>query len=156
MKKLLTIPAYLWAIACLLLIPVTFIGNQSFAVKMAKLPFMKVNPIYSGGEIADSVVDAELKTTIYEPVFESLIGESKKGFVQVKFSSPTDTLPLIIKREIDYNFDKTIDFSLEINTSTGETGMTAFNKLVMDVAVSSKVNEAWVVRVELLNLSKNK
>jgi hypothetical protein len=151
MKKLLAIPAYLWAIACLLLIPVTFIGNESFAKELARLPFMKVHPIYSGGDQAKIITDAELETTIYKPVFDALVGESKTGFVQVRFSSPSDTLPQFIKRDIDYNFDNAIDFSVDINTVTGETKISPVNCLVNKMNVSSRVKEDWIVRVSVKN-----
>ena len=149
MKRLSTIPAYLWAIACLLLIPVTFIGNESFARQMAKLKFMKVNPVYTGGEISDSINEPGLNTYIYEPVFEAIIGESKEGFIQVKFSSPSDTLPEMITRPIDYNLDDSNDFILEVNTVTGKTLLTSLNPLVKDIAITSKVKDEWVVRVRL-------
>jgi len=154
MKRLLTIPAYLWAIACLLLIPVTFIGNESFAGQMAKLKFMKVNPVYTGGEITDSVNEPDLDTYIYKPVFEAFIGESKEGFIQVKFSSPSDTLPEIITKTIDYNLDDSNDFILEVNTATGKTIVTSMNPLVEDVNISSRLKNEWVVRVGLKNLLK--
>lgn len=151
MKKLLAIPAYLWAIACLLLIPITFIGNESFAKELSRLPFMKIHPVYSGGEQARVITDTVLETTIYKPVFESLFGESKTGFVQVKFSSLSDTLPPVIKRDIDYNCDNAIDFGVEINTVTGETKLTAINCLVKNINISSRVKEAWIVRVSIKN-----
>lgn len=151
MKRLLIIPAYLWAIACLFLIPVTFIGSDSFARQLSKLPFMKVNPIYTGGEITNSINEPGLNTYIYKPVFEALIRESKVGFVQVKFSSPSDTLPEIITKTIDYNLDDSNDFVLEVNTYSGKTILTSLNPLVENVNISSRLKNEWVVRVGLKN-----
>jgi hypothetical protein len=156
MKKLTAIPAYLWAIVCLLIIPVCFIKNDTFANEMAKLPFMKLHPVYSGGDQAKIITDPELVTTIYKPVFESLFGKSKTGFVQLKFSSPSDTLPLIIKRDIDYNSDNAVDFGIEINTQTGDTKLTPVNTLVRNINISSKVKKNWVVRVNVTNPVKSK
>jgi hypothetical protein len=155
MKKLLIIPAYMWAIACLLLIPVTFIGNDSFANQLAKLPFMKVNPLYSGGELTDSIKGQELDIYIYKPVFEAFIGESKEGFVQIRFSS-VEKLPDIITKSIDYDHDGKTDFDVNIDTRNGETQLKPLNPLVTGMDVSSKVKGDWIIRVGLKNQSISK
>jgi hypothetical protein len=155
MKKLLTIPAYLWAIACLLLIPVTFIGNDSLANKLSKLPFMKVNPLYSGGELSDSIKEQNLDTYIYKPVFEAFIGESREGFVQIRFS-PAEKLPDQITKSIDFDNDGTTDFEVNINTRNGETILNPSNPFITKLIISSKVKKDWIVRVGLKNQSKNK
>jgi hypothetical protein len=156
MKKLLAITAYIWAIACIIILLAAFIKNDSFAREMARLPFIKLHPVYSGGDQAKIITEPGLETTIYKPVFERIIGESKVGFVQLKFTSPTDTLPLIINKQIDYNFDNAIDFDIYINTATGETKLNPVNNLVKDINVSSRVKKSWVVRVNVINPAKNK
>jgi len=154
MKTLRTIPAYLWAVICVLLIPATFIGNEGFAKQLAKLPFMKINPIYSGGEVARIIQDSTLKISINKPVFAALIGESSKGFVQVKFEGDS-LLPEIINQEIDFDNDGVHDFILAINTKTNNTQFEVLNKKdVIDLGVSTMVNDYWIVRVEVRNPGK--
>ena len=152
-KNPLTIPAYIWAIICMLLIPVTFIGNNYFAQKFAHLPFMKVNPKFTGGDIARSYEKDSLNITIYKPVFESLIGTSTNGFVQVKFSGAKQ-LPSLIHSVIDYDGDGKPDFDLNINTLTNDTKFESFSKYVTKIDVSSKVKDYWIVRVKILNPKK--
>lgn len=153
MKKLLTIPAYTWAIVCALLLPITFIGNDFFAQKLAHLPFMKVNPKYTGGDVNRSYTKDGITTTIYKPVFTALIGQSSKGFVQVKYSAAKQ-LPAIIHSTVDYNNDAKPDLTLSINTTTGDTKLTSLSKDVLKVNVSSKVKDYWIVRVAMLNPDK--
>jgi len=148
MKRLISIPAYLWAIVCLFLIPVTFIGNGYFATKFATLPFMKINPIYTGGDSIRSYKQDSATVTIFKPVFESLIGTSKKGFVQVKFSGK---LPDLLKSSIDYDMDSRADFRLEINTLNGDTKLLPYSKWVTKLEISSRVKNYWIVRVNVLN-----
>lgn len=155
MKKLLSIPAYIWAIICFLILPVCFIKNDIFASEMAKLPFIKLHPIYSGGQEAKVITDPALTTTIYRPVFDGFIGERKNGFVQVRFTSPTDTLPAIIQKDIDYNLDNAVDFKVEINTTTGDTRLVPVNNLVKNLNISSRVKKAWVIRVNIINPRKS-
>lgn len=150
MKKIWIFPAYLWASLCIILIPVTFIGNNGLARQLAKLPFMKVNPIYSGGETDRSYSHDSLTITINKPVFEALIGESAEGFVQVRFSA-ADKLPGNIAEEIDYNNDGKPDFRVSINTSTGDTQFESMNKDVLALSTSSKVYNEWIIRIKLIN-----
>jgi hypothetical protein len=150
MKKIWIFPAYLWASLCIILIPVTFMGNDGLARQLAKLSFMKVNPIYSGGETDHSYSHDSLTITINKPVFEALIGESAKGFVQVRFSAG-DKLPGHIAEEIDYDNDGKSDFRVSIDTSTGDTQFESLNPDVLSLLVSSKVYDAWIIRIELIN-----
>ncbi len=154
MKTLRTIPAYLWAVICVLLIPAAFIGNDSFAKQLAKLPFMKINPIYTGGEVARITSDSTLKITINKPVFEALIGESSEGFVQIKFECDS-LLPEIIRQNIDFNNDGVQDFKLAVNTKTSDTQFEALNKKdVIGLGISTMVKDYWIVRVEVRNPGK--
>lgn len=153
MKKVITVIGYIWAVACLLLIPVTFVGNQSFARMASRLSFMKVSPIYTGGEVARTVEDSTIKVEIYKPVFEALIGESKKGFIQIRFSS-AEKLPPLIEKTIDMDNDGKDDFGLIINTETSDTKLSPVNPHVTGLNVSTRVKDAWVVRVDLTNPAK--
>jgi hypothetical protein len=153
MKNPFTIPAYFWAVICMLLIPITFMGNNYFAQKFARLPFMKVNPVFTGGDVARSYVQDSMNITIYKPVFESLIGTSSRGFVQVKFSS-ANQLPSLIHSAIDYDADGKPDFDLNINTLTNDTKFESLSQNVSKIDVSSKVKDYWIVRVKILNTNK--
>jgi len=151
MKKILIFPSYLWAIVCVILIPATFMGNDFFARQLATMPFMKVNPIYTGGDSLRSYRQDSLKITVNKPVFEALVGTSRKGFVQVKYAG---NLPENLQGAIDYDNDGKSDFSLCINTLTGKTEMKPLSKFVLGLDVSSRVKDCWVVRVKLLNKNK--
>jgi hypothetical protein len=148
MKKILAIPAYIWAVACFLLVPVTFIKNEAFAEQLAKLPFMKIHPKYKGGELNRSYEHNGLSVKINMPVFAALFGEGNKGFVQVAFSAPAQ-LPEQIEETIDYNFDNSPDFRVTINTLSGETILIPLDQTVKSLYASSKVKDDWVIRVNL-------
>jgi hypothetical protein len=150
MKKLLTIPAYFWAVICMLLIPITFIGSSGFAKNLAKLPFMKIHPAFSGGEVDRTYISDSLTIAINKPVFPALFGEGKRGFVQVRFSGKVP-LPVWIEEAIDYNNDASSDFTVKINTETGETVLLPISTKVKSSFISTKMKDDWVVRVDLLN-----
>jgi hypothetical protein len=153
MKKLFLFPAYTWAFICVFLMPITFIGNDYFAHKIIRLPFMKINPVYSGGDTVRSYKQDSIIITINKPVFESLIGKSPRGFVQVKFSG-VKHLPAFICSTIDYDNDGKPDFSLNINTLNNDTKLKVFSKYVLELGVSSQVKDYWIVRIKVLNPDK--
>jgi hypothetical protein len=147
MKKLTTIPAYLWAVICFLLVPITFIQNEAFAKQLAKLPFMKVHPVYSGGDLNRKYQKDSLVIAVNHPVKAALFG-NRKQLVQVTFSSKGQ-LPDWIKQDIDYNFDGRPEFGVSIHTKDGETILTPVDPTVKSIRASSKVKEDWVIRVSL-------
>jgi len=153
MKTLFSISGYLWAVICLLLIPVTFIGNGTFSNKLARLSFMKVNARFSGGDLDCSLNKNNYTLEIYKPVFTALIGESKEGFVQVKWLVQKE-LPPTITDTIDFDRNGFPDFWVNINTKNGKTDFKALDKNVLDLSISSKVKNSWLVRVNLKNPKK--
>jgi len=147
MKRLLSIPAYLWAFICLLLVPITFIQNGAFARQLAKLPFMKVHPVYSGGELNRKYEEDSLFIAVNQPVKAALFNDSKQ-MVQVTFSTKGQ-LPEWIDQTIDYNFDGKPDFSVNIHTKDGKTTLAPLDPTVKSLWASSKVKDVWIVRVNL-------
>ena len=148
MKKVIVCLAYIWAFICILLVPITFIKNDSFAHSLATLSFMKVNPKFTGGDVGREIQHGTYKTQIYRPVFEALIGKSSSGFVQIKWDGG-GSLPERITESIDYDQDGTVDFSVDIDTRKSTTSFTLVNKKVKGLRVSSKVKGCWLIRVDL-------
>jgi len=143
---------YSWAVVCIILIPATFIGNGAFSNMLSKFSFMKVNPVYSGGDLDHSLNKGDMKVEINKPVFAALIGESSNGFVQVKWV--IKDLPPSISDTIDFDKNGTPDFSVKIDTKTGKTEFKAIDKNVLGLRVSSKVKESWLIRVNIKNPKK--
>lgn len=84
-KKIISILAYTWAVACILIVFTIFIGSETLTRLSMKLPFMKLDPVYSGGAIVNSYPSDSLLIEVHEPVFSALFGESREGFIQIAF-----------------------------------------------------------------------
>jgi hypothetical protein len=149
MKKIRIIPAYIWAAACFILIPITFIKNDALAEKLARLPFMKIHPRYSGGDERIAYINKGLHITVFEPVYSGIKGKGSDGFVQVKFAG-TNKMPRTINEAIDYDLNGDPDFEVSINTSDGVTTLEKLNNRVQSIQVSSKVKDYWLVRVNVV------
>jgi hypothetical protein len=148
MKKLRSIPGYLWAAACFILIPITFIKNDALAEHMARLPFMKIHPKYSGGEERITYEKEGLHISVFEPVYSGINGKGSDGFVQVKFAG-ISKMPATINEAIDYDQNGEPDFRVSINTTDGTTNLEKLNNRVQSIGVSSKVKDYWLIRVNV-------
>ena len=147
MKKLKLISGVLWAVLCLFIVLALFPGLNTISGSFARLPFMKINPNYTGGEIARHITAANYSKDIRKPVFDGLAGERRKGFVQVDWRGE---IPEILSDTIDYDLDNKPDFRIHISKSQAITEIEPVSSKVGKVLVSTPTSYGWVVRVEVL------
>jgi hypothetical protein len=146
MKKIKIIAGTSWAFLGLFLIIILFPGLNTFSVSVSKLPFMKLNPIYTGGEIAKQMVTASCTLDVRKPVFNGFIKDRSSGFVQIDWHG---TLPETIKDSVDFDSDGKIDFKIMINRKDPKTTLESFNNKVKKVLISTRTSYGWAVRVGL-------
>jgi hypothetical protein len=147
MQKLKLISGVMWAILCLIIVLALFPGLNAISGSIARLPFMKINPNYTGGEVASHIVSTNYSREIRKPVFDGLIGEKRKGFVQVDWRG---NIPEILNDTIDYDFDNIPDFRIRISKSGAKTEIEPISSKVGKVLLSTPTSYGWVVRVEVL------
>jgi hypothetical protein len=146
MKKVKIIAGIFWAFLGLILILILFPGLNSFSSSVSKLPLMKLNPRYTGGEIAKQIITANCTLDIRKPVFNGFIQERSSGFVQIDWHG---NLPETIKDSFDFDNDGKIDFNILINRKDLKTTIEPFNDKVKKVLISTPTSYGWAVRVGL-------
>jgi hypothetical protein len=146
MKKLKIIAGISWAFMGLILIIILFPGLNSVSSSAAKLPFMKINPNYTGGEVAKQLISEGCTLDTRKPVFDGLFRERKKGFVQMDWRG---NIPDKIIDTIDYNLDQNPDFVILVERSLSKTVLTSMKSNVKDVNISTPTSYGWAVRVNL-------
>jgi hypothetical protein len=146
MKKAKIIAGVTWAILGLILIIILFPGLNGMAFSVSKLPFMKLNPRYTGGEIAYRMISDNCTLDVRKPVFNGFLKEKKTGFIQIDWRG---TLPEIINDSIDYDRDGHVDFLLAIDRKTAKTEISPLNKYVKDLLISTRTSYGWAVRIGL-------
>ena len=109
MKKVKIFAGIIWAFAGLIVIIVMFPGLNSLSGSVSRLPFMKIHPRYTGGEVAYQMVEQSCTLNIRKPVFNGFFSDRKSGFVQLDWRG---TLPEVINDTIDYDKDGITDFSV--------------------------------------------
>ena len=147
MKKVKIIAGISWALFCLILIIILFPGLNSFSLSVSKLPFMKLNPRYTGGEIADQVISKSCTLDIRKPVFNGFLKERNSGFVQLDWHG---TIPEILKDSIDYNHDGIKDFCVLIDRKNSKTVLDPINRKIKGVLISTPTSYGWAVRIGLI------
>jgi hypothetical protein len=146
MKKIKIIAGISWAFFGLILIIILFPGLNSYSVSVSKLPFMKLNPRYSGGEIANQIIADRCTLDIRKPVFNGFLKERKTGFVQMDWRG---NIPELINDSIDYDEDGIKDFCILVDRNNKKTVLKPFNSNVKVVNISTPTSYGWAVRVGL-------
>lgn len=146
MKKIKIIAGITWAIAGLLVIMALFPGLDSLSASAAKLPFMKINPNYTGGEVLHQLISESCTLDIRKPVFDGLLSERKKGFVQLDWRGG---VPEIIADTIDYDLDGVSDFYVSIDRKMNKSEIQMYNNKVIGFGVSTPTSYGWASRIEI-------
>jgi hypothetical protein len=147
MKKIKIIAGITWAFVGLILIIILFPGLNSFSVSVSKLPFMKLNPRYTGGEIANQIIAENCTLNIRKPVFNGFLRMRNSGFVQLDWHG---NIPEIINDSIDYDYDGKKDFCIFIDRKNSKTVVDPLNLKVKGVDISTPTSYGWAIRVGLL------
>lgn len=146
MNKFKKIAGLIWAFAAVILIIILFPFMSDFSESLAQLPFMKINPNYTGGEVAFETISTGRSLVVRKPVFDGLFKERDNGFVQVEWHG---NIPGEIIDTIDYNIDSMPDFSIKIDTRSAVTDINRLTGEVRDINISTSASYGWVVRVNL-------
>jgi hypothetical protein len=80
---------------------------------------LKIAPWFSGGEKAFVIDRGSHQITVYHPVYPALVGEGKKGFVQVVWQ-PRSALPVKVQETIDLNRDGRVDCEISFSNPASE------------------------------------
>ena len=148
MKTLKGILGYIWAFLAVFIVLATFMGIDYFSKQLASATGITVSPWFSGGEIVRTIDHGAYKTYLHRPVFDALIGEKRKGFIQLKWE-PYEGLPPLVQEQIDYNGDGKEDFLITLNTKTGDKSLISYNPTVRSIEGSYRLKTGWAVRVTL-------
>jgi hypothetical protein len=146
MKKVKIIAGITWAFLGLIMIIILFPGLNNMSGSVSRLPFMKLNPRYSGGEIANQIVTESCTLNIRKPVFNGFFSERERGFVQMDWRGK---LPDKISDTIDYNLDGISDFRIMIDRINSKTTLEPINSKVKEIVISTPTSYGWAVRIGL-------
>jgi hypothetical protein len=150
MSRLVKYLAYGWAFLAGPVVLVTFMGSQDFFPrKLVAVTGLHVHPIYTGGEVAQTIDHSGHQTLIHRLVFDGLIRERNTGFVQIEWKPKDANLPELIDEQIDFDKDGKADFQVQLNTSTNATTLKRLDSRVVSVDSVIKVQNVRILKVNL-------
>ncbi len=148
MKTLRALLVYLVAFAFIPLVVVAFANLYPIARGLMGASGLTIAPHITGGPVAARVEHGAYATSIHQPVFESLVGRPREGFVQVAWSRKAD-VPALLDEEIDYDSDGTADFRIRWDRTAGDIRVTPHRPEVGSLAGHYALADRYAVRVNL-------
>jgi hypothetical protein len=142
---------YSWAVLATPLVLAMFFGHDICPKLLARYTGIRISPWMTGGEIARTVQHEDYQTRIHRPVFDGLIGQRAKGFVQVDWVavSPTTTLPERITEQVDYDQDGVADFSVELDSKANKATLKPLEANVLGCERVLLLKNGRVLRIDL-------
>ena len=132
---------------------IRFPGGPALVFGFMSATGLKHSANWTGGEVVQTLEHGAYRTEIHRPVFDALIGERQKGFVQVGWAPP-EALPAHIDQEIDADADGQADFRIELDTETRQATLTPYTSQVIDLQGVYNLGESLAIRVGLRNPSR--
>jgi hypothetical protein len=154
-QRFKSILGYTWASLCFVVILATFFGLNVWERTLANGTGIHVSPVFSGGEVRQSIDHGTYRTQIHRPVFDGLIGERADGFIQIDWV-PNDgrQMPVDIAEDIDIDGDSKAEMHIVVETVPGSVHLTRNAPWVLDPEPLVKVDSEQILRVRLRNPRK--
>ena len=152
MARLKSVLGYTVAALCIPIMIAVVLGPRVAPLGQAFISAtgLKTSANWTGGEVVQTLEHGTYQTDVHRPVFDALIGEHKKGFVQVAWRPP-EALPARIDEEIDADADGRADFRIELETATKQASLTPYSPNVIELQGVYDLEETLAVRVRLKN-----
>jgi len=155
MAKVKSVLGYSMAALCIPIMMVAVLGLRLPMAPALILGFVSATGLkhsanWTGGEVVQTLEHGTYRTEVHRPVFDALIGEHKKGFIQVAWRPP-DALPARIDEEIDADADGQADFRIRLEPATKQASLTSYSPNVIELQGVYNLDETLAVRVRLKN-----
>ncbi len=142
---------YIWALLTLPIILATFMGGDYWARQLVSLTGIKVSPRFTGGEIIQIIEHEQYQTLIHRAVFDGLIGQRSRGFVQIDWQPKRESLPEKLMEEIDYNQDGAIDVKIQLDSIKNQARLVHKKPYVLGIDSIYPLGPERALRVLLKN-----
>ncbi|HAH07847.1 MAG TPA: hypothetical protein DCM05_15210 [Elusimicrobia bacterium] len=150
MSRVRSFLGYAWAALAVPIVLLTFLAGEPLSRALARSTGVIVSPWFSGGEVARTIEHGGYRTHVRRPVFDGLLGERRRGFIQVDWEPAAD-MPDLITEEVDAFGDGRVRFTVTIDTRTGKTAFADAAPEVLGLDLASRFKGGWAVRVALRN-----
>jgi hypothetical protein len=146
---------YTWAALCIVVVLATFLGLGFWARTLAKGTGIHVSPRFSGGEVRQVIDHDTYQTKLHRLVFDGLVSDRAKGFVQIDWvPRKNQSLPAIVEEEFDIDGDGSIEIRIRVDTVAGKAELLRQAPWVLGVDQLIAADSERILRVQLRNPGK--
>jgi hypothetical protein len=146
--------AYAWALLATPIVLITFMGMPALAKRLVNSTGLHVHPLYSGGEVMQTIDHPQYKAIVHRPVFDGLICDRSTGFVQIEWQPRDANLPDSIDESIDLDQDGKADLQIHVDTRTDQVRLDSTDSRVGTINEVIRVQNGRVVRINLSKRTK--
>jgi len=152
MKRLTSILGVVWAAATLPLVVALFLGFGRWPGLLVETTGLEVSPWYTGGEVAATIPRDSFTVRVHRPVFDALVGEYSRGFVQVDLV-PLEggTLPTRLVETVTPADNSALAFRLALEPSSRSATVEPLGAAVVGLRGVYQLERGAAVRVNLRN-----
>jgi hypothetical protein len=151
-ERLKSALGYTWAASCLIVILATFVGLNFWERTLAKRIGIHVSPVFSGGEVRQTIDHSMYRTLVHRMVFDGLISERTQGFVQIDWApKEKQALPAILEEDFDIDGDSLVEFSVRVDTNVGSVQVIRKAPWVLGTEPLVAIDSEKILRVRLQN-----
>ena len=152
MNRLKSILGTVWAVAALPLVVVMFLGFGRWPSVLVAATGLEVSPWYTGGRVATSIVRDTFTVRVHRPVFDALLGQYSKGFVQVDLVPPAGgVLPAQVVETVTPADNPALAFRLRLDTATRTATVEPVGASVVGLRGVYRLDRGRAVRDNLRN-----
>ena len=141
--------AYGWAFLAGPLVLATFMGMNFFAGKLVAVTGLHVHPLYTGGEVAETIDHGRYRTSSTGPSSTGSIGQREYGILPYPMAAQGRQSARAIDEQIDFDADGSNDFAIRLDTVTCEASIEILDERVLAVDEVVGVPDGRIVRVGL-------
>ncbi len=123
---------YIWAVLAICITIICFVNMQTLENWITNESGLKVSDNWTGGKIESVIEHQNYQTILHQPVFPGLFSKSKRGFIQIDWTT-SDILPSYIEESFDFNHDNQIDFSIYLDTINNTAELTPYSNRIISI-----------------------
>jgi len=149
MRRLASSLVYPVGLVYVLAIAALFPSIGLLSHELAQMPFMRIHPRYSGGQVVETIRTDGVEWRVHRPVFDGLMRERGHGFIQIDALCETPP-PSGAGIAPDCDGDGRPDFRLVLPAAASEAPkLVPLSPLVTGLESWADTGEGWIARVGL-------
>jgi hypothetical protein len=141
MKVIRSIAGFAWATASIAVAVMLFSSLGVWEKKLIYEGGITTSPRFTGGEVIQSIGHTGYVADLHRPVFDGILGDASRGFIQIDWKTSGGELPARIDEDFDYDGDGKRDFAVSLDTRKNTASLKSYAKEIVAIVDRSSLAE---------------